>query len=388
MGLAVAMSVAAVQGQEEKETLGDKLKRLFTRPSPTATPRKSHRRPSPSPTISSDQTLASPDQSATIPAYGETPLPKTEPSSSIESFPPVQAKTPETQYFEPVRPISPGPRGRAAPPRIPQVFSSPTVIESPIPNISEERSPADRPTPSLQTIPIPNAESSGSPEALPNAQSSPSAGLSAALNFSPPTSPSPLTRAETPAPQPSVLSESDILEATNYPGDVRKLVELSLDLAKKRLTYKYASADPANGGLDCSGFIYYVLTKSGVKSVPRDAREQYVWVRKAGNFQAVLGHGDETFELDNLKPGDLLFWANNSGLSREPEITQITIYLGRDKATKQRLMIGATEGGTYKGEKNSGVGVFDFKPGTIEENPDEPPASVFVGYGRFPDLSP
>ena len=356
MGLAVAMSIAAVHGQEQKETLGDKLKKLFTRPSPTATPRRSHRRPSPSPTVGSAQTLASPDQSATIPTYGETPLPKTEPSSSLESSPPLEAKTPETQYFEPVRPINPGPKGRIAPTIFPspQTTGFPSETPMPIPEISDERNSEERPMPSLPPV----AQSTASP-----------------VN-------------ESPTPEASVPSESEIAESNDYSQDVRKLVELSLDLARKHLIYKYASADPGNGGLDCSGFIYYVLTKSGVQRVPRDAREQYVWVRKAGNFQAVLGHGDETFELDNLKPGDLLFWANNSGLSREPEITQIAIYLGRDKVTKQRLMIGAAEGGAYKGEKKSGVGVFDFKPGNIEENPEEPPASLFVGYGRFPDLSP
>ena len=80
----------------------------------------------------------------------------------------------------------------------------------------------------------------------------------------------------------------EILDTTNYPPDVRKIIELSLDLGGKNLSYKYASADPANGGMDCSGFIYYALTKSGINNVPRDAREQYVWVRKAGNFEAVL----------------------------------------------------------------------------------------------------
>ena len=185
----------------------------------------------------------------------------------------------------------------------------------------------------------------------------------------------------------SVPSESDILESNEYSEDVRKLIDVSLDLAKKNLNYKYASADPANGGLDCSGFVYYVLTKSGVKNVPRDASEQYVWVRKAGNFQAVLAHADDTFELDALKPGDLLFWANPSSTSHEPVIAQIMIYLGHDKATNQRLMVGASEGSTYKGEKASGVGVFDFKPNAARQDPDEQPASVFVGYGRFPDLS-
>jgi cell wall-associated NlpC family hydrolase len=236
---------------------------------------------------------------------------------------------------------------------LPQSIPSPSETPSPIPEISEERNPEERPMPSLPPV----TTSTSSP------------------------------MVENPVHEASIPSEADIAESKDYPEDVRKSIELSLDLARKHLNYKYASADPANGGLDCSGFIYYVLTKSGVKSVPRDAREQYVWVRKAGNFQAVLAHGDDTFELDALKPGDLLFWANPSGVSREPEIAQTMIYIGREKATNQRLMIGASEGSTYKDEKKSGVGVFDFKLGAAEQNQDEEPTSVFVGYGRFPDLS-
>ena len=40
--------------------------------------------------------------------------------------------------------------------------------------------------------------------------------------------------------------------------------------AKKQLNtpYKYASADPKNGGLDCSGFLFYVFTHFDIK-VPR-----------------------------------------------------------------------------------------------------------------------
>ncbi len=167
---------------------------------------------------------------------------------------------------------------------------------------------------------------------------------------------------------------------------MKKIVDIGLALTTRDLTYKYASADPTKGGMDYSGFIWYVFTQSGVQNVPRDAREQYAWVRKAGNFQAVLGHSDDTFELDGLKPGDLLFWASPSGASREPEITQTMIYLGRDKSTNQRLMMGASEGGTFRGEKQSGVGVFDFKLRPAEQA-DEEATSVFVGYGRFPDLS-
>jgi cell wall-associated NlpC family hydrolase len=93
----------------------------------------------------------------------------------------------------------------------------------------------------------------------------------------------------------------------NYSPEVRKLVECALDLTKRNLGYAYGSSDPGNGGMDCSGFIYYVLKQNGVDDVPRDSSEQYVWLRKAGKFQAVLSRDPNSFELDALKPGDPAF---------------------------------------------------------------------------------
>ena len=339
VGLTAAMSVASVCGQEQKETLGDKIKKLFSHPTPTPTPRKSQHRSSSAP---------SPGASApAVPAYGETPAPKSEPSGSIETMSPVQAETPEWQNFEPVRAMTPGPNSRTEIIHAPETMPLPTATPTPVTGIASEANPEERPMPSLPPV----AESSSGP--------------------SPKAKVSPVT----------------VSEMESYSPETGKIVDLGTGLTVQNLTYKYASADPANGGLDCSGFIYYVLTKAGVKNVPRDAREQYIWVRKAGNFQAVLGHSDDTFELDSLKPGDLLFWANESGVSREPEITQTMIYIGHDKATKQRLMIGASEGGTYQGARKTGIGVFDFKLRTGESKSDEEPTSVFVGYGRIPSSS-
>jgi cell wall-associated NlpC family hydrolase len=257
---------------------------------------------------------------------------------------PVVAETPEWQNFEPVRAISPGPRSRTQIIQAPQTVPVPTATPTPGAEIASEADTEERPTPSLPPV----TESPSSP--YPKAK----------------------------------LPPVTVPEMESYSPETGKIVGLGMDLTMQKLAYKYASADPAKGGLDCSGFIYYVLTKSGVKNVPRDAREQYIWIRKAGNFQAVLAHSDDTFELDSLKPGDLLFWANNFGVSRDPEITQTMIYIGRDKSTKQRLMIGASEGGTFKGEKKSGVGVFDFQLRTAESKPEEESTSVFVGYGRVP----
>jgi cell wall-associated NlpC family hydrolase len=198
-----------------------------------------------------------------------------------------------------------------------------------------------------------------------------------------PSSPPVTRKAETPN---ATISGAEIADSKSYSPEVKKVVDLGLNLAAQNLGYKYASADPANGGMDCSGFIYYVLSNCGIKDVPRDAREQYIWVRKAGNFQAVLAQRDDTFELDALKPGDLLFWASSYGVSRDPDITQTMIYLGREKGTNQRIMIGASERLAYKGKSRSGVNVFDFKVERAKPKATGEPGPVFVGYGRIPGL--
>jgi len=138
--------------------------------------------------------------------------------------------------------------------------------------------------------------------------------------------------------------------------------------------------------MDCSGFIYFVLRKTGFNDVPRDAREQYIWVRKAGKFQAVLGRSQDTFELDALKPGDLLFWAGTYHVDRDPAITHTMIYLGRDKATNERIMVGASDGRTYKGQSRFGVSVFDFKMAGRKASTSGEPGPTFVGYASIPGL--
>ena len=211
------------------------------------------------------------------------------------------------------------------------------------------------------------------------------------------TSPPPATTAPIPkavavaegrptVPPTASSASAEIAGYQNYPPDIRRVLDGALDLTTKNLRYKYGSSDPANGGTDSSGFVYYVLSKCGIKDVPRDAREQYVWVRKTGNFQAVLAHRDDTFELDALKPGDLLFWGGTSNVSRDPDITQTMIYLGREKATNQRIMVGASDGRSYKGQSRFGVGTFDFKVAQSGPRSREGATPVFVGYGHIPGL--
>jgi peptidoglycan DL-endopeptidase CwlO len=325
--VAMAITSQARGTSDEDESLGDKIKDFFLRPTPTPKPRK-------------------------------------------KSTPAEKKETP-----------SPSPKATAHP--------APTATVAPTPSatMSPEASATPSVEPSPLTTPGPLVSPSPTPSSLPDALTSPLLEPKAVRPISPAphAKPSPVAK-PTPVPN-ATLSSAEIAGYESYPPEVRKMIDLALSLTTMNLGYKYGSADPANGGMDCSGFIYYVLSKSGMSGVPRDAREQYAWVRKAGNFQAVLAHRDDTFELDALKPGDLLFWSSAYSVDRDPPITHTMIYLGREKATNRRIMVGASDGRTYKGQSRLGVSVFDFKVSRAKATEDDRrPGPAFVGYAPIPGL--
>jgi hypothetical protein len=139
--------------------------------------------------------------------------------------------------------------------------------------------------------------------------------------------------------------------------------------------------------MDCSGFIYYVLTQAGYKDVPRDSSEQYAWVRQNNDFQSVLSRSQDSFELKDLKPGDLMFWSGTYKSNRDIPITHVMIYLGKEKATGKPVMVGATDGRTYDGIRRSGVSVFDFKMPSGQPDKNDPVLiAKFEGYGSIPGM--
>ena len=184
----------------------------------------------------------------------------------------------------------------------------------------------------------------------------------------------------------ATVTADEIADFESNPEPVRKLLTDALELTTQNLDYKYGSADPADGGMDCSGFIYFVLRENGVKEVPRDASGQYVWVRKAGNFRAVLSRELDSFELDELKPGDLLFWTGTYKVERDPPVTHTMIYLGKQKDSGKPIMVGASDGRTYEGEQQFGVSVFDFKMVRAKQVSSSGTHPRFVGYAKIPGL--
>ncbi len=162
----------------------------------------------------------------------------------------------------------------------------------------------------------------------------------------------------------------------------QRLIEGALALARNSpwLPYLAGGADPATGGFDCSGAMYFVMREAGLDP-PRSSGGQMEWLRKSGRLHVIptdavdLKHPS----LADLKPGDLLFWAVNDA-SPKARIHHVAMYLGTAKIDGLPLMINSTDGRTYRGKKGNGYGVYDFRV----PKPESP--SKLVGYGTPPGI--
>src|SRR5881227_4060496 len=278
------------------------------------------------------------------------------------------------------------------------------VVSTPTPTPHRKKKSRKKRSPSASPVRVKKKTASPSPSQKEEKSPSPSPSETASLPTPPasgavaPTSTVSPSPSEMPAPQNSVLPQKTGRGAPNvtlsgeaitnfesYPPKVQKLLTSALELTTRNLDYKSGSADPANGGMDCSGFVYYVLNQNGVAPyVPDDSKDQYTWLRSAGTFEPVVSGKDDSFELNGLKPGDLLFSSE-----RDPPITHVMIYLGREKKTGSRVMVGASDGRTYQGQQRFGVSVFEFKMPQTEnseayEGRERP---RFIGYGHIPGLN-
>ena len=61
----------------------------------------------------------------------------------------------------------------------------------------------------------------------------------------------------------ATLAVADLREYETQSPEVRRLLARALTLTTLDLPYKYGSCDPKNGGMDCSGTVYYLLNEAG-----------------------------------------------------------------------------------------------------------------------------
>ncbi|MCX6878138.1 MAG: NlpC/P60 family protein [Verrucomicrobia bacterium] len=185
--------------------------------------------------------------------------------------------------------------------------------------------------------------------------------------------------------KPALVATTDLAGFANLAAGRQELIAAALAVARTSpwLPYLYGGADPALGGLDCSGAMYYVMTQCGL-SPPRTSAGQYLWLRDHQQLHHVSDDASTADDpsLAELQPGDLLFWATGhlADAAATDNITHVAMYLGREVKDGLQIMINATDGRSYRGTKANGYGVYDFRM------PAEDAKAKLVGYGTPPGM--
>ncbi len=211
-----------------------------------------------------------------------------------------------------------------------------------------------------------------------------------AEQVSPPKADTPASKAapaSAPAVKPAAVSTitTDRLAGfADQPATVRAVIEKALMLTRMNLTYTFASSDPANGGMDCSGTIYHLLHAAGFKDAPRQSDELCIWIKDQGNLHLTpQADRPDHPEFAALKPGDLLFWIGTYDTKdRALPVSHVMLYLGKLKADGRPVMFGSSDGRRYAGQSRCGVSVFDF------EFPKPGGKTAFYGFGSFISPAP
>ncbi len=181
-------------------------------------------------------------------------------------------------------------------------------------------------------------------------------------------------------PLPGVIGTAALEGFDNLSDGRRELVAKALEMAAKhRLNrYLFGSADPARGGFDCSGAVFFILRQVGIQP-PRSSAAQFDWLRKRDRLVTIPA---EVRSLDDaafakLRPGDLLFWGGTYQPTdgRTNGVTHVQMYLGREKDGGRPVMIGSSDGRSYRGTARCGFGVYDFRL------PREGSKARLLGYG-------
>ncbi|MDB6076369.1 MAG: cell wall-associated NlpC family hydrolase [Akkermansiaceae bacterium] len=177
--------------------------------------------------------------------------------------------------------------------------------------------------------------------------------------------------------RPGSIRPEELREYATLDPNRKKLIDAALDLAagEQWLTYTYGSAEPSNGGLDCSGSMYYLMQQVKIDP-PRTSRDQCEWVKDANKFTEVPSTATSLDDpaFDKLTPGDLLFWSGTTG-GDEGTVSHVQMFLGHEKSDGLAVMVGASDGRSYRGKRRDGYGVFDFKL------PVAGSKAHFLGYG-------
>ncbi|MGE8101216.1 C40 family peptidase [Pseudomonas fluorescens] len=116
--------------------------------------------------------------------------------------------------------------------------------------------------------------------------------------------------------QEELATEKELADfASNKPYQLPVLADSILERGLSLVGTRYRMGGTSEAGFDCSGFIGYLFREEAGMNLPRSTREMI-------NVNAPL------VSRNNLKPGDLLFFATNG---RRGRVSHAGIYLGDDQ---------------------------------------------------------
>lgn|GEM_PF-642179 len=231
-------------------------------------------------TASSESSPTSTEAASEAPVTPTEEAPEEEPESSAPAQEPEQESTPTQESTpEPAQTTAPEPTQTATPEPASTPTSTPTQTQTPTQTPTQTQTPT--PTPTRTATPTPTqTETTAAPEPEPEPTQTtpaapPSGNMSAAVNWA--------------------------VNKTNEPGT----------------SYVWGGNGPK--GYDCSGFTVAAFAQAG-KSLPRVSSAQYAAAK-------------QYVSLDNLQPGDLVFWSNNGQGSG---VYHVAIYIGNGQIAHAR----------------------------------------------------
>ena len=168
-------------------------------------------------------------------------------------------------------------------------------------------------------------------------------------------------------PPEEMHSERKLSDQEMFIQELRKRAE---GLSLQGFPYIFGGSSPADGGMDCSGTMKYLLAGM-VENMPRASYQQYAWLKQNRSMHHTKTIPAKMGGRRGLKPGNLIFWGGtyNSG----HKVSHVMIYLGQ-APDGRHFMFGA-RGKNKTGLNGSGIDIFELRPGKSKS---------LVGYGSLP----
>ena len=178
--------------------------------------------------------------------------------------------------------------------------------------------PTPTPTPSATSTPSSSPTQSATPSRTATQSATPTRTQTPTPTPTRTATPTPTpTQTKTQAPKPKPTPTKTVAPASTG-SNMSAAVNWAVNKTNESGTY-YSWGGNGPKGYDCSGFTVAAFAQSG-KSLPRQAKAQY-------------GAAKQYVSLNNLQPGDLVFWSNNG---QQSGVYHVAIYIGNGQIAHAR----------------------------------------------------